>query len=120
MAWRKFKKGEPKASHRDSKRLFVLKAKTLERLDAFVCLKKFAYCWFASDVTAAMLVVKNKRVYFRWEMNSILMQILQKNFFCIDHQHGRLVTWLQTKNCGRVPWLWSLSLRLLQVRSAAS
>ena len=31
-------------------------------------------------------------------MNSILMQILQKNFFCIDHQHGRLVTWLQTKN----------------------
>ena len=56
------------------------------------------YCWFASDVTAAMLVVKNKRVSLRWEMNSILMQILQKNFFCINHQHGRLVTWLQTKN----------------------
>ena len=55
-------------------------------------------CWFASDVTAAMLVVKTKRVSLRWEMNSILMQILQKNFFCIDHQHGRLVTWLQTKN----------------------
>ena len=55
-------------------------------------------CWFASDVTAAMLVVKNKRVSLRWEMNSILMQILQKNFFCINHQHGRLVTWLQTKN----------------------
>ena len=55
-------------------------------------------CWFASDVTAAMLVVKNKRVSLRWEMNSILMQILQKSFFCIDHQHGRLVTWLQTKN----------------------
>ena len=31
-------------------------------------------------------------------MNSILMQILSKNFFCIDHQHGRPVTWLQTKN----------------------
>ena len=56
------------------------------------------YCRFASDVTAAMLVVKNKRVSLRWEMNSILMQILQKNFFCINHQHGRLVTWLQTKN----------------------
>ena len=55
-------------------------------------------CLFASDVTAAMLVVKNKRVSLRWEMNSILMQILQKNFFSIDHQHGRLVTWLQTKN----------------------
>ena len=40
------------------------------------------------------------RVSLRWEMNSILMQILQKNFFCIDHQHGRLVTWLQTKNRG--------------------
>ena len=32
IAWRQFKKGEPKASHRDSERLFVLKAKTLERL----------------------------------------------------------------------------------------
>ena len=49
-------------------------------------------CWFASDVTAAMLGVKNKSVSLRWEMNSILMQILPKNFFCIDHQHGRLVT----------------------------
>ena len=60
--------------------------------------KLLSYCWFASDVTAAMLVVKNKSISLRWEMNSILMQILQKNFFCIDHQHGRLVTWLQTKN----------------------
>ena len=57
-----------------------------------------AYCWFASDVTTAMLVVKNKSVSLRWEMNSILMQILPKIFFCIDHQHGHLVTWLQTKN----------------------
>ena len=54
-------------------------------------------CWFASDVTADMVVVKNKSVSLRWEMNSILMQILPKNFFCIDH-HGRLVTWLQAKN----------------------
>ena len=58
------------------------------------------YCWFASDVTAAMLVVKNKSISLRWEMNSILMQISQKNFFSFDHQHGRLVTWLQTKNSG--------------------
>ena len=34
-----------------------------------------SYCWFASDVTAAMLVVKNKSISLRWEMNSILMQI---------------------------------------------
>ena len=33
------------------------------------------YCWFASDVTTAMLVVKNKSISLRWEMNSILMQI---------------------------------------------
>ena len=33
------------------------------------------YCWFASDVTAAMLVVKNKSISLRWEMSSILMQI---------------------------------------------
>ena len=32
-------------------------------------------CWFSSDVTAAMLVVKNKSISLRWEMNSILMQI---------------------------------------------
>ena len=38
------KKGGSKASHTDSKRLFVLKAKTLERQGAFVCLKKFACC----------------------------------------------------------------------------
>ena len=30
-------------SHMDSNRLFGLKAKTLERLEAFVGLKKFAY-----------------------------------------------------------------------------
>ena len=44
IAGRECKKGEPKASHKDSKRLFVLKAKTLERQGAFVCLKKFACC----------------------------------------------------------------------------
>ena len=32
-------------------------------------------CWFASDVSAAMLVVKNKSISLLWEMNSILMQI---------------------------------------------
>ena len=36
IAWREFKKGEPKAYQTDSKQLFVLKAKNLERLGAFV------------------------------------------------------------------------------------
>ena len=35
IAGREFKKAEPKASHTDSKRLFVLKATILERLGAF-------------------------------------------------------------------------------------
>ena len=38
-------------------------------------------CWFASDVTRAMLAVENKSVSLRWEMNSILMQIFQFFFF---------------------------------------
>ena len=62
------------------------------------CKLKIPYCWFARDVTAAMLVVKNKSVSLRWELNSIFMQILRQKLYCIDHQHGRLVTWLQTKN----------------------
>ena len=37
-------------------------------------------CWFASDVTAAMLVVKNKSISLRWEMDSILMQISAEKF----------------------------------------
>ena len=30
-------------------------------------------CWFAHDVTAAMLVVKNKSISLLWELNSIFM-----------------------------------------------
>ena len=39
-----------------------------------------AYCWFARDVTAAMLVVKNKSISLLWEQNSIFMQILREKF----------------------------------------
>ena len=75
------------------------------------------YCWFARDVTAAMLVVNNKSVSLRWELNSIFMQILRQKLYCFDHQHGRLVTWLQTKNsyllkghvCERIPLRISLT-----------
>ena len=31
------------------------------------------YCWYARDVTAAMLVVKNKSIFLLWELNSIFM-----------------------------------------------
>ena len=31
------------------------------------------YCWFAHDVTAAMLVVKKKSISLLWELNSIFM-----------------------------------------------
>ena len=30
-------------------------------------------CWFERDVTAAMLVVKNKSITLLWELNSIFM-----------------------------------------------
>ena len=30
-------------------------------------------CWFAGDLTAAMLVVKNKSISLLWELNSIFM-----------------------------------------------
>ena len=66
--------------------------------------KKKTHCWFAGDVTAAMLVVKNKSISLLWELNSIFMQMLrEKKFYRIDPQHGRLVTWLQTKNKDHLP-----------------
>ena len=37
-----------------------------------------ANSWFASDVTAAMLVGKNNNLSVRWELNFIIMQILRK------------------------------------------
>ena len=55
--------------------------------------------WFARDVMAAMWVVRNNSLSLRWELNFTFMQILRKkNLYCIDHQHGRLVMWLKTKN----------------------
>ena len=34
--------------------------------------------WFVRDLTAAMLVIKNKSISLLWELNSIFMYILQK------------------------------------------
>ena len=36
-------------------------------------LKNLSYCWFARDVTAAMLVDKNKSIFLLWELNAIFM-----------------------------------------------
>ena len=33
----------------------------------------FVNCWFARDVTAAMLVFKDKSISLLWELNSIFM-----------------------------------------------
>ena len=49
-----------------------------------------------------MLKVKNKSIFLLWELNSIFMYILREKFCCIDHQNGRLVTWLQTKNSAKL------------------
>ena len=32
-----------------------------------------AYCWFARDVTAAMLMVENKSISLLWELNAIFL-----------------------------------------------
>lgn len=56
------------------------------------------YCWFAGDVMASLLMVKNKIISLLLQLNSIFMQILRKKFYCIDSQHDQRVTWLQTKN----------------------
>ena len=40
-------------------------------------------------------MAKNKSIYFLWELNSIFhVNSSRNNFYCIDPQHGRLVTWL--------------------------
>ena len=36
-------------------------------------------CWFARDVTIAMLMVKNQGIFLHWELKSNFLQILRKN-----------------------------------------
>ena len=31
------------------------------------------YCWFARDITAAMLMVENKSISLLWELNAIFL-----------------------------------------------
>ena len=65
------------------------------------------YCWCAHDVTAAMLVVKNKSISLLWDVNFNSCKFFEK-IYCFDLQHGRLLTWLKTKNI--VPYAPKLQL----------
>ena len=55
-------------------------------LDRWACFSD--NCWFARDVTEAMLAM----------FSPLSCKFFEKKFYCIDPQYGRLVTWLQTKN----------------------
>ena len=61
-----------------------------------------ASCWLVRDVRVDMLVVKNQSMSLPWELNSIFIQTFWEKFYFIDHQHGCLVTWLQTKTAERL------------------
>ena len=50
-------------------------------------------CWFARDVTAAMLVGKSQGI----TKLHYLSKICREKFYCIDHQNGRLVKWFQLR-----------------------
>ena len=41
------------------------------------------FCWFACDVTVAMLDGKNNNLFLRWELNFVITQILRKEMYCI-------------------------------------
>ena len=44
-----------------------------------------------------MLVVKNKSISLLWDVNFNSCKLFE-NIYCFDLQHGRLLTWLKTKN----------------------
>ena len=46
----------------------VQEAKSHQKVD-----KRAEFCWFVRDVTAAMLVIKNKNISLLWELNTIFM-----------------------------------------------
>ena len=66
------------------------------------------YCWFASDVTAAMLGVNNKSVSFHRQMNSILMQILPTNSFVLTTNMAALSRGCKPRIMEPVPLTLSL------------
>ena len=55
-------------------------------------------CWFAADVVAAMLVNKSKALSSAGNCTLLSRKFCEIFFHCFVPQHGRLATWLQTKN----------------------
>ena len=56
----------------------------------------------------------NNSLSLRWELNLIFMQILRKKkLYCIDHQHGRLVTLVKLKNLWGRRFRWVRNAFLL-------
>ena len=63
--------------------------------------------WGRNEPYTAGLQVTSLRPCWWFSLGSNLYFHLnpsRKQFYCIDPQHGRLVTWLQTKNIHMVTW----------------
>ena len=71
---------------RDSTHLQAISLLTLAMKTETLGFHKF-YCWFATDIMAAMLGDKNKAI-----------SSVKFFFYCLVPLHGRLVTRLQAKN----------------------
>ena len=59
----------------------------------------FSFSWGRSSIIAG-LDVTSRLLFLAMLVGTELMllcQFFEKKFFCIDPQHGRLVTWLQSK-----------------------
>ena len=67
-----------------------------------VFVNKWSYCWFPRDIMAATLDCRNKSISLHCELNLFHVNSQEKFYFIII-QHGRLVTWLQTRNPLRTP-----------------
>ena len=55
-----------------------------------------AYRWFSLDVIAAMLVYRTIEKKSFGNLTLLLCKIRAIICYCFVHQHGRLITWLQT------------------------
>ena len=86
------------------------------------------YCWFARDVTAAMLVVKNKSISLLWELNSISILMDKKlgetTNLCVEIMNSKRqvigkFTWSRGTN-SRLPFDIHVMLNLSRVTFMAN
>ena len=61
---------------------------------------KTLYCWFVRDVTAGVHVGGQEQKHFAPLGTKLCCDVYssKKKFYCVDPQHSRLVTWLQSKS----------------------